>query len=324
MTVHVSVAPEVLVWAVDRAGWGKDDIENRIPKFFDWVAGDSKPTLKQIQRFAESTHVPLSTMFLPEPPQESIPIPDMRTFANQELKKPSANLLDTIYLAQARQDWFTDYAADFDLESPGFVGSARLTDSPAKVAAQIREALDFGVDERSGFQTWQDALRDLIDRIERLGVLVMVSGIVGNNTHRKLDPKEFRGFALSDPVAPLIFVNGADTKAAQIFTLVHELAHVWLGHSALSDAAMVARSSVDEELWCNAVAAEVLLPKDHLREGSRTSGSGDMRILQAGRLFSKAVICSTLAGFTSYRDAYRLLGVRKHSTFEKLAERLPH
>lgn len=140
------------------------------------------------------------------------------------------------------------------------MGSTTIQESAVAVANRIRSLLKFDLAERTSFSSWEKALRQLIDRIEGVGILVMISGIVGSNTHRKLDPREFRGFALADPLVPLIFVNGADTKAAQIFTLVHELAHIWLGHSALSDAAMAAKSGVEEELWCNQVAAEVLVP----------------------------------------------------------------
>ncbi len=107
-------------------------------------------------------------------------------------------------------------------------------------------------------------MRKLTERSEGLGILVMASSVVLNNNRRRLRPEEFRGFTLADPLAPLVFVNAAQTKAAQMFTLAHQLAHVWLGQSALCDARLAEVSdegpSNAEERWCDRVALELLVP----------------------------------------------------------------
>jgi Zn-dependent peptidase ImmA (M78 family) len=171
---------------------------------------------------------------------------------------PSANLLDSIFQCQQRQEWYREFA---QLNGEGVVevvGSLSLNTPMVEAAGTIRAALEFEPARRGA--SFIEAFRLLSERAEAIGILVMVSGVVGSDTHRTLDPQEFRGFALVDDVAPTIFVNGADTRAAQIFTLVHELVHVWLGVSALSDADLGGRSSVDVERWCNRVAGEVLVP----------------------------------------------------------------
>lgn len=380
MVVRVDVAPSLLEWAVERAGWDDETVQKRAPRFEEWLSGDKRPTLKQLEQFAHATHTPFGLLFLAEPPTETVPIPDMRTIGNLAVPRPSADLLETIYICQSRQEWYREYERQLGSQPLPFVGAATVDTPAAEAARQIREWLSFNLSNRLQYANSDDARRQLIDLIENIGVLVMVSGIVGGDTHRTLDPSEFRGFALSDPLAPLIFVNGADTKAAQIFTLVHELAHIWLGGSALSDAAMVSRDGVAEELWCNRVAAEVLVPLavlrndyrgkpttqemtrlarlyrvstlvilkrlfdakfltwDHYRDlyeaerknaimhAERTRNSGgnyyNTQPLRLSRHFARAVIASTYEGGTSYREAYQLLGTRKHETFTRLAEEI--
>ena len=257
---RVPVQPKLLHWARERAGYSADVLAHRFPKLDAWERGEVQPTLKQLEDFAKATHAPVGFFFLAEPPVERVPIPDFRTVANIHVDHPSPNLLDTVYLCQQRQDWYRDFARSMHQPALDFVGSAGLEDDVVETAATMRHRLGLDLEERRQLATWTDALRRFIEQADALGVLVMVSGVVGSNNRRGLDPQEFRGFALADPLAPLVFVNGADTKAAQMFTLAHELAHLWLGESGISDAE--ARTTPDQEVerWCNRVAAELLVP----------------------------------------------------------------
>ncbi len=298
MPVRVPVRPELLDWAVDRIGWDEAEAASRFPRLADWRDADPAPTFKQLEGFARAARVPLGYLFLAEPPVEQMPIPDFRTVANAGVQRPSPDLLDTIYECQGRQEWYRDFAQSQGDSPLPFVGSVTESDSVVEVANTIRESVRFGLADRSKFPNWEDARRRLIDEIEDLGVLVMISGYVGGNTHRTLDPQEFRGFTLSDPLAPLIFVNGADSKAAQIFTLIHELAHVWAGHTGLSDANISDTNGSAREVWANRVAAEVLLPLSVVE--SEYSGSVDVPELQ--RLARRYKV-STLVVLGRVRDA---------------------
>jgi len=263
--IRVDVKPELFRWACKRCGAGGEGLYERFPKLEKWESGEAKPTLKQLETFARAARVSVGYLFLSEPPEEKLPIPDLRTIGGRGVRRPSPDLLDMLYLCQRRQAWYQDYALSMHDELLTFVGSAKITDETNEVAARIREHLGFGLDERRQCSTWTGALRLFIERAEDAGVLVMVSGVVGSNNQRPLDPDEFRGFALADELAPLVFINGADTKAAQIFTLAHELAHVWLGESALSNVGPNSKPRQRIEAWCNRVAAEVLVPLEALR-----------------------------------------------------------
>jgi Zn-dependent peptidase ImmA (M78 family) len=258
MSTRVEVNPELLAWARQRSGLAFDDVAHRFPMLAAWERGEQQPTLKQLESFARATHTPVGFLFLPAPPAEKVPIPDYRTIGDSGVRQPSADLLDTIYQCQQRQDWYRDFAILNRERSVDHVGSLSAAAPVTTAAESIRAALGFDADSRGSSRA--ESLRILIERAESLGFLVMVNGVVGSNTHRKLDPQEFRGFALADPVAPLVFVNGADTKAAQIFTLLHELAHLWLGGTALDDVDLATQGWQDTERWCNQVSAEVLVP----------------------------------------------------------------
>lgn len=265
-TVRVEVSPALLRWACRRAGVESGAVAKRFPRFAEWERGETQPTLRQVEEFARFTRTAVGYLFLREPPEETVPIPDFRTVADRRLRRPSPDLLDTIFLCQERQYWYREYAAASGEAACRLVGMLRRTDGPVAAAAQLREALRFDLEERAECPTWTEALRSFRDRCEAAGALVMTSGIVGNSTRRKLDPTEFSGFALSDPLAPLVFVNGADAKAAQLFTLAHEMAHVALDETALSDSPLEQEPDHEVERWCSRVAAEFLVPLDEVRE----------------------------------------------------------
>ncbi len=372
----VAASVPVLRWAAQRARLHDDDVAARFPKWPLWLSGEARPTLKQLEDFARLTHTAFGYFFLPQPPALALPVPDFRTLRDGALAKPSSDLLDTLYLCQQRQDWYREHARLHGLPALPFVGSATLQEAPGAVAHRLREQLGLSTEARRQLPTWTDALRQLIAKAEDAGVMVMVSSVVGSNSHRKLDVGEFRGFALVDDLAPLIFLNGTDSKAAQMFTLAHELAHVWLGASGVSDAQAGQVPEQQTERWCNRVAAELLMPLEELRathnrdlpvpqeiqrlarefkvstlvalrrlfdagfidqatlwqhyreeqERLRTlnerSGGGDFyRSLGArtSKRFARAIVSSTLEGFTPFSEAFSLLGVRKTATFYEAA-----
>ena len=375
---RVPVKPGLLRWARERAGYDVAALASRFPKLEAWEEGEVQPTFKQLESFAKATHAPIGYFFLKKPPVETVPIPDFRTIGSIHLDRPSPDLLDTIYLCQQRQDWYHNFARSMHEPALEFVGSAHLGDDIVETAALMRQALGLDLVARRHLSTWTEALRQFVETADALGVLVMVSGVVGSNTHRGLDPQEFRGFALADPLAPLIFINGADTKAAQMFTLAHELAHIWLGQSGVSNTEARTVPKQEAEWWCNRVAAELLVPLDalrgelgpnaalqdelsrlalhfkvstlvvlrrihdagqlsrdelwaaydaeliRLRNFSPGSGGDFYRTLSAhvGKRFARALVGSTLEGRTAFTESFRMLGLKKMATFNKLGRSL--
>lgn len=264
--VRVDVRSEMLRWARDRAGLMPSDLRDRFPKLDAWESGAAKPTLKQLETYARVTRTPIGYLFLEAPPEERLPIPDFRTMAGSPVRRPSPDLLEMIDACQARQDWFREFAGGVGEPELGFIGSMTTNDSVEAAAERVRRELQFDLGARARCRSWEDALRLFVGHADHAGILVMVSGVVMNNGHRKLNPEEFRGFALADKLAPLVFINGSDSKSAQMFTLAHELAHLWLGQSALSDASAISAGQNAVETWCNRVAAETLAPLALVRE----------------------------------------------------------
>jgi Zn-dependent peptidase ImmA (M78 family) len=261
---RVAIDKGLIRWAVDRSGQDEAALVERFPRLPQWKAGEVQPTFKQLEDFAKATLTPFGAFFLPAPPDEKLPVPDFRTMRDQRPRRPSAALLETIYQMQRRQDWMREHLLEEGVDPLPFIGTVTLASSPLAAAESIRRTLGMEDGWAELHSTWTSALLGLRRAVEDAGVLVVVNGVFGNNTHQALDPAEFRGFVLCDRHAPLIFINGADFKSAQMFTLAHELAHLWLGTDGVFDLPNLQPSEDAVEKFCNRVAAEVLVPSGEL------------------------------------------------------------
>jgi len=262
---RVTIKREVLHWALNRSGLTADTLQRKFPKLRQWETGESEPTLRQLESLAKATLTPLGFLFLAKPPAERLPIPHFRTVAEEPQRSPSPDFIETIQMMQQRQSWMRDFLIEKGQDRLPFIQSTNLGDAPQAVADRIRQTLKLEDGWASKQPTWTEALRLLRETMESAGILVVVNSIVGNNTHRKLDLEEFRGFVLVDDYAPLVFVNGADSKAAQMFTLAHELAHVFFGSSAAFDLREMQPAKEPLEQAFNRMAAEFLVPASDLR-----------------------------------------------------------
>ena len=361
----VSVSPEVLKWAFRRIGKHPGpNAPQWIRRVEQWPEDDNKPTFKkpdftQVINFAKKAHLPLD-YFLSDkpPPRDKVPLPDMRAIGNKEVPEPSLDLLEMIHLCQWRQEWYKDYLNGISDTFCDFVGSALLEDSAEEVAASMQNRL--GLHEVPLRGTQEDRLKALTEAAETLGILVMRSSMV-RNSHHMLNPAEFRGIALADEVdkqVPVIFINSAAPKSTLAFTFAYEMAHIWLGVTALSGGKGDQYLSTDAkqiEQWCECVAVAFLAPAHHLtqshhpaealptklykvsdeptadrydrhkKESTKPRRSGitavrNAQINAASRLVCQAIIANVGGGDITFLEAYDLLGVRSTQALREIGD----
>ncbi len=257
----IRINPSILTWARSRAELDLLSLAQKLKVSEDvlekWEAGIENPTFKQAQNFAHHTFIPLGYLFLDSPPEEKLPITDFRTVDSTYHQKMSPDLIDTIKIILQRQEWYRDYMIENGFEKLSFIGTINLNMTVKNTVDQIRKLLELQNVPTKG--TFDDYFRTLVSRIENIGVLVMRGSVVGNSKNRKLNVEEFRGIALADTFAPVIFINENDSLGARIFTLLHEFTHILLGESGVSD--IDRRNHRNSEKFCNAVAAEFLCPE---------------------------------------------------------------
>ncbi|MBN2238878.1 MAG: ImmA/IrrE family metallo-endopeptidase [Dehalococcoidales bacterium] len=298
--VQALVTPQLIKWARERRSLRLEEAAGKInvgaEKLRKWEHGDDSPTFKQAKNLAEKLYIPFGYLFLNNPPDDSLPLPDFRTVTGEQRKsKPSPDFLDVLRDTLRKQQWYREYQQENEANGFPFVGKYSQADNPKIIAEDIVNTFKINQNMRDETHNWEQFLQLFIRKVEELGVLIFRNGIVGNNTHRPLDVEEFRGFVISDNIAPVIFINGKDAKTAQIFTLAHELAHLWMGQTGVSNPNYLFRlmdPQNDIERHANQVAAETLLPSQELSSkwNNSISKTENIEILARQYRISKFVV----------------------------------
>lgn len=261
MSTTVNINPQMLSWAITRAGKTLDDLITALPKLPAWLNEEAQPTVKQLEAFSRKVHLPFGYLFLAQPPNEAIPFPYFRQGERALQNKVSLNVFDTILNIQQRQQWLSEYLQEEGHSPLPFVDRFTVKDSCDTICIDIRNTLGLDKEWAVNYRNNYDAMAALVQRTEEAGVIVVINGIVGNSTNRRIESEECRGFVMVDKWAPFLFINNSDAEGAKMFTLIHELAHIWLGESAGFDTNNMLPANDPVELLCDRIAAEFLVPK---------------------------------------------------------------
>lgn len=316
------ISPAVLDWAMSRSETNNEELAKATGTsssvVAQWIEGTKQPSFRQAITIAKKVRLPFGYLFLASPPPDSLPIPDLRTINSESMQELSVDLRDVVLATLRKQEWLSEQRQKLGLNIIEIVGSASSDSSPSDVAIKIRRWLGLLAPSQRGSSP-DEFLRELIKVIENGGVSVLRSGIVGNNTTRSLKIEEFRGFTICDKYAPFIFINSVDAKAAQIFTLIHELAHIWRGDTGISGGINDDGSSV--ETFCNRVAADVLVPPNEFANIWNNEIELEDAIKKAAKYFhaSRYVIAIRAyeSSFISRQQLNQLLGQFASETTKK-------
>ena len=246
---------DMIAWAIDESGYDDDELAGKLSaKGVDaeviaaWRRGDTTPTTGQLTALAEMLRRPRSLFYLPYPPKRSMSV-SLRRTAGSRSRSLSPTERFALREAQRRQRFVSDLLSDGEsVELP----TASVDMSPHQAAAALREWSEVPLNAQRSWRTDREAYRAWRSVLEAKRILVM---------ELQLGKTGLRGFAISDPYAPLVGVNTAQNEAARSFTLWHETAHLSLEAEA-SCLDPTSGEDSDIERWCEATASAVLMPHE--------------------------------------------------------------
>ena len=296
MAKGITVKPIIIQWAIQSAGKDVSGLSDKFDKIDKWTSEESELTVSELNKLSKELRIPFGYFFLGEPPDEDIQLLKYRTVDNEEQAKPSRELIDTIKYMEKRQSFMRDALIEDGFLPHEFVGSAAIKDNPEDLAVKITQELKLKKDWNKNNPAAFNVLREAISN---LGILVMQNGVVGNNNHRVLNVAEFRAFVLIDEYVPLIFLNARDSANAKVFSLCHELVHIWLGVDELYNDNFTTNQIFNNgqlESFCNEVAAEMLLPLSSIQSALDPQNDIYTNIKHISKVFnvSELVVCIRL------------------------------
>ena len=298
-SIDYHVSTTMLDWiaetqATNRNGLAELVAPKKRQKFLEGIINQS-----QADKLIKMANIPFGFLFLNQPPPENFGKPSLPDFRTVQDSEPlSADFYAVLSDIDDKVDWYRDYLRQTDRlpESLPFVGKFGLKDTAETIATDIAITINYDVSERR--KRSKDGYFGYISSLlEQVGVLVFKSGIVGGNTHRKLNVREFRGFAIADKQVPAIFINGADAASAQLFTLLHETAHIWLGESGVSNPDPASENKTEQ--LCNRVAAEFLVPNKEFTRAWQSETAIEENLETLARQFH---VSTYIIGIKAYQN----------------------
>ena len=282
MADKANVTLKVLKWARESARMTVEAAAAKVPvspeKLAEWEDGTSLPTIRQAELLAKAYRRPFALFFLPDIPRDFQPLNDFRTKGSQPLGTASIFIIREL---QEKQVWLQDVLKEGDGKRLPFVGKFSLKDNPISVARDILQTLDIDPAHYS-----KDPIQEWIEKAEAKGIFISRTSYI--HSRMKLDSDEFQGFAIADEYAPFVFINSEDWDSAQLFTLVHEVSHIWIAQSGISNEVGPDTPARDKlhpiELFCNLVAANALMPQEIMNQKSSVFNSSGTVYRQAKAL----------------------------------------
>lgn len=318
--VPVSVSPDILCWVKQQVS---PDVDASILDLLNqWILKKKVPKSNEVLKVSNATKIPFGYFFLKYPPKEECALIHCRTIDSVSVNTPSRELIDTYNIMTNAQNLMSEYNEEIlELSPLPFVGRFDINSSVEDVVTDIRQNLQVNAAWFKKFSKVNDAFNFLKNKISNIGILVMQNGVVGNNNNRKLNLDEFRAFTLIDKYAPLIFINSNDSVNGKIFSLIHELAHIEIGENNLFNDDFSDMVVSRQEKFCNAIAAEFLVPKKiFIEQWSKIAENLEIKFSELAGFFK----CSTLVvarraldfGFIS-SQIYNEISTQSKAEFEK-------